>query len=224
MGRLALAPLASQVGQLVLVVVHGRGASVAHELIVLHGPQALVEQHEGELELVGDIASRGVAAGQEVLDGQRLDLAIGEVGLGERVGLDGHKGVLGVVGEAVGQGGPRLRVVGRQLVDATHQGVEGRVGAALPARRDRVALPPGQPGGRGRRRCPPASLASRFSSVGVVMVTRSQLLRESAQKTARTTTKCRQSKPSFRAPGVKRVSGRSGPVVAAGTIIRVAES
>ncbi len=83
MSGTAQGPLASHVGQLVLVVVH-RGRPLAdHQLVVLHGPQQLVHQNEGQLHLLGDVAADGVAPGEEELDGQGLDLAVGQSGRGE---------------------------------------------------------------------------------------------------------------------------------------------
>ena len=51
-------PLAAQVGQLVQVVVHRRRAAMDHQLVVLQLPQQLVDQHERQLDLVGDVAAR----------------------------------------------------------------------------------------------------------------------------------------------------------------------
>ena len=72
MRRLPPCPLASHVAEQVLKVVHRRRALVRHQLIVLHGPQQLVDEEERQLDLVGDFPAGAVAAGQQELQDQRL--------------------------------------------------------------------------------------------------------------------------------------------------------
>ena len=67
--------LAAHVGEVELVVVHRRRAAMNHQLIELHLPQQFVEQHERQLHLFGDVAAAGVAARQQELERQLLDLA-----------------------------------------------------------------------------------------------------------------------------------------------------
>ena len=79
--RVAPCPLAAQVGQLVHEVVHRRRAAMNDQLAVLHFAQQLADQHEGQLDLIGDVAAGGVAAGQKELQDQRLDFAVGQTGV-----------------------------------------------------------------------------------------------------------------------------------------------
>ena len=64
-----------------------------HKLLVLHLAQQLVDQHEGQLDLVGDVAAAGVAAGQQELQDQGLHFAVGQVGRAERCRLDRREDV-----------------------------------------------------------------------------------------------------------------------------------
>ncbi len=77
-------PLATQVGELVDVVVHRRVGIVVDELVVLHPAQHVVDELEGQLGLFGDRPARGRGDRQQVLDGQRLDLPFGDFGFVER--------------------------------------------------------------------------------------------------------------------------------------------
>ena len=83
--------LAAQVAELVLEVVHRGRAAVDHQLLVLHLAEQLVDQHEGQLDLVGDVAAGGVAAGQQELQDQGLHFAVGQAGGAERRRLDRRK-------------------------------------------------------------------------------------------------------------------------------------
>jgi hypothetical protein len=85
--RVPAGPLAADLRELVLVIVHRRGAGVDHELIGLHLPHQLVDHLEGEPHLVGHVSPAGRPAGQEQLDDQRLDLALRDLGLPEGLRL-----------------------------------------------------------------------------------------------------------------------------------------
>ncbi len=132
--HVAAAPLPAKVGQLVLVVVHRRRAFVDHQLIGLQLPQERVHQHEGEPHLLGDVAAGGVAPGQQELEDQGLDLALGQPRGAERLRLDGQEGILVVVRlglgrlmrGGLGRGLLRSRLA-RDPVDPLQQGIELRV-------------------------------------------------------------------------------------------------
>ena len=64
------------------------------ELAILHFAQQLADRHEGKLDLVGDVASRRVAAAKQKLQDQRLDFAVGQPGGAERIRLDRHERLL----------------------------------------------------------------------------------------------------------------------------------
>ena len=64
------------------------------KLAVLHFAQQLADRHEGKLDLLGDVASDSIAAGQEELQDQRFDFAVGQPGGAKRIRLDRHECVL----------------------------------------------------------------------------------------------------------------------------------
>jgi hypothetical protein len=70
---------------------------VHHQLIVLRGAQQLVDQDEGQLDLVGDVAARRITPGEQELQNQGLNLAVGQIGLAERLRLNRQEGVLQVL-------------------------------------------------------------------------------------------------------------------------------
>ena len=82
-------PFATLVGQLVLIIVHRRRAAMNDPLLLLHLPQQFLEQQKRQLDLVGNIASADVAAGQEEFERQLFDFAFGQLGFGERGGSAG---------------------------------------------------------------------------------------------------------------------------------------
>ena len=71
----------AQVAQLVLKVVHLPGRTMDHQMIDFKLPHQGIDQHEGKFHLFGDLAAGDVAASQEVLHRQRLDLAVAQPGL-----------------------------------------------------------------------------------------------------------------------------------------------
>jgi len=95
--EVAARALAPQIAELVLVVVHRRRAPVDHQLIDLQLPQELVDQHERQPDLLGDVAPRGVAPSEQVFQDQGFDGRIGELGVPERPRLD-RKEIVGWLG------------------------------------------------------------------------------------------------------------------------------
>ncbi len=68
------------VGDLVQEVVDAGGPAVPHESGILEPGQALVDQHVGEPDLVGDGPATGIPTRREELQDQALDLALGQAG------------------------------------------------------------------------------------------------------------------------------------------------
>ena len=73
-------PFAALVGQLVLIVVHRGGGAIDDPLVVLQLPQQFFQKAERQLDLVGNIAAAGIAAGEQILEHQRFDFAFGQPG------------------------------------------------------------------------------------------------------------------------------------------------
>ena len=137
-----LGPLAAQVGELVDVVVHRRRAFVRDQPILLHRVQQRIDEPKRQLEVVGQVAAGRFGAAVERLENQRFDLAVGEAGGGERIGLDRHPlaAVLLLTRQrhgvdasraAAGRLRPaallRRRLRRRELMNAVHQRVETTV-------------------------------------------------------------------------------------------------
>ena len=84
--RITPPSLAAQIAKLVLEIVHRRRPAMDDQLAVFHLAEQFIDQHEGELHLTGDVASRGVASGQKKLQDQRLHFAIAQLG-----GVEGRR-------------------------------------------------------------------------------------------------------------------------------------
>ena len=104
----ALGPFAAQIGKLVQKIVHRRAGAIGEQLVVLQLAQQFVDEDERQLELVGHFPAGGVAAGQQVLQGQRLDEAVVQPGGTERLRFLGHEAVgPGRLARDRGRGGGR---------------------------------------------------------------------------------------------------------------------
>ena len=125
MFRIPPGAFAPQVGQLELIIVHRRRAAVDHQLLLLHLPEQLFDEHEGELDLIGNFAAGGVAARQQEFQNQRFHFALGQSCRAERDGFF-RKVIIVVAGGRCGTG--RGCFVGRPLsgqpCDASQQLVE----------------------------------------------------------------------------------------------------
>ena len=87
--RLATASFAPQIGQLVQVVIHRRRAAIHDQLISLELPQQFIHQHKREPDVVSDVASHQITAGQEQFQNQRFDFAFGQTDFGNDCGSRG---------------------------------------------------------------------------------------------------------------------------------------
>ena len=77
--------LTTQVGQLIEVVVHGCRTAIHDQLVAFELAQQFVHQHEGEPDVVGDVAPDQIAAGQQQLEDERFHFAFGQPDFAERL-------------------------------------------------------------------------------------------------------------------------------------------
>ena len=84
------------------------------DLLRLELPQQLLEQREGQAELIGNLPAADIAAGQQQLENQGLDFAARQVGGGESLGFGRDK----AVGQLLRFAGRRSDCSGGQTLDS----------------------------------------------------------------------------------------------------------
>ncbi len=85
--------LATEIGQLVAVVVHRRRAAIDDLLLMFQFAEEGFEHHEGEGQLFGDVATGDRSSRKECLEDERFDFCVGEAGFGDRSWRGGEETV-----------------------------------------------------------------------------------------------------------------------------------